>query len=142
MKKRLSFISTVILGITALLVFGAGAVWLTETFVLPDWAFGLISSMGIVAYWEIVARFGPKQIDSPIGELFRLPIKDKVVLCIAFLGAFVVVKLGSEIGSRSGLVNFFFLIISLLTFRFICSSFGSQQLLGRVSKDQNIDEQG
>jgi len=135
MKKRLSFMPALIIGLAVVFLLSVGFVWLVENLGLPDWTSLIFMLVILVAVFEVMSRLGPKGFDSPISEFLKLSGKDKVVLLIVFLALIILSRL--RVSFRSGWLNLLFLGLGFLAFRFIGSFVGSRESRGKIAKDRD-----
>ncbi len=136
MKKRLSFVPTLIIGLAVLFLIGTIAVWVIGKFNLPNWVTALFSMAGIYSFIEVIGRIGPQEIEPPSIRFMKLSAKDRTVLVVAGL-AFLVLALPIGTGFASRWLNLLFIGLGFLVFWFICFFFGSKELMSRSPKDES-----
>ena len=132
MKKRFSFIQTVIIVLVTVFLFLSAVIWTSETFNLPDWILPLSTMVAFFLFFEIAGHLGPKPFDTLITVFLELRVKDKVVLSIAIL-AFLII--GFPIASNFDLPwqKFSLLGVGYFLSWLICFLFGSQELRKQIA---------
>jgi hypothetical protein len=135
MKKRLSFLPTMLIGLAVLLLIVVGGIWLLENFNLPDWVSPIFIIVGLYSFFEVVGRLGPREFETPIAKFLKLSMRDRIVLIIALL-VFLIIAFPIATQFASRWISLLFVGLGFLTSWLICFFFGSKELMQSFSKDQ------
>jgi len=127
MNNRLSFFQTVVVALLALSLIATGGIWLIIRFSLPDWVNSLVVMLGMLSYYEVIGRFGPKPFETPLRAFSMLSAQDKIVIVFAGL-VWIIIALPIGMGSSSRWIGLAFVMFATVLAYFICVVFGSSKL--------------
>jgi hypothetical protein len=134
MKKRLSFLSAVILGLIVVFLIGAIVIWGKGEFNLPDWVTPLASMIAVFLFLEVIGRLGPQKIEPPSIKFMKLSPKDRIVFVVALL-ALLILAMPIGMSFDSLRIRLLFSGLGFLVYWLILSFFGSKELMQKASKD-------
>lgn len=138
MKKRLPFWLTALIFILSVLLYFAVLAWITDTFDTPDWVWAVGNMIFFLVVFELPSRIGPKPFDTFLSSVFKLHLRDKLILLVSVI---LVIGLVSVSDPYKDQFNWLEKLGSLILFLLFALGpiwfFGSQEAKDELFKKKN-----